>query len=135
MKALLLGAGGQLGNDLIQQNELLGNPLKVTPWTREHLDLEQLEKIPTTLASLSFDVLINCAAYNGVDRAEEEPKKAMAVNAQAVAVLARVCRERNSHFVHISTDFVFNGEASTPYIEKTATSPINVYGASKALGE
>ena len=78
---------------------------------------------------------INCAAYTAVDKAESEKDLAFLINGEAVGVLAAVCKEHNTKFIHISTDYVFNGEAAYPYTESFPTDPVNVYGASKLEGE
>jgi dTDP-4-dehydrorhamnose reductase len=78
---------------------------------------------------------INCAAYTAVDKAESEKELAFQINGEAVGVLAAVCKEHGTKFIHISTDYVFNGEATYPYTENFPTDPVNTYGASKLEGE
>jgi dTDP-4-dehydrorhamnose reductase len=80
-------------------------------------------------------VCINCAAYTAVDKAESEQERSFLINGEAVGNLARLCKEFNTRFIHISTDYVFNGTSSTPYKEEDAVDPVNTYGASKLKGE
>ncbi|MBI3985328.1 MAG: dTDP-4-dehydrorhamnose reductase, partial [Lentisphaerae bacterium] len=80
-------------------------------------------------------VVVNCAAYTNVDKAEEQPEVARAVNAEAVGVLGRLARQRGTYVVHISTDFVFDGKGDRPYVETDTPRPLNVYGDSKWKGE
>jgi dTDP-4-dehydrorhamnose reductase len=85
--------------------------------------------------SKNIDYCINCAAYNNVEKAESEKDKAFKVNAEAVKKLAQICKEHKTVLFHFSTDYVFDGEANSPYSEEDSTNPINVYGASKLQGE
>ena len=87
------------------------------------------------LAALEFDVLINTAAQTNVDRCETERAEAFALNAEAPRVLAEICRAKGARFIHISTDYVFDGEKREPYTEEDEARPISVYGASKREGE
>jgi dTDP-4-dehydrorhamnose reductase len=132
MRYVILGAGGQLGRDL-------GPRLaeEVIPLTRELADLTYPQTLRTALAELRPDVVVNCAAYNFVDRAESEPEAAFAVNAWGVRNLALICRELDCTLVHFSTDYVFglDGERTTPYRENEAPGPLSVYGLSKLAGE
>ena len=102
MKYALLGAGGQLGRDL--QPRLPG---EVVPWTREQADLTRPAELRAALEALRPDVVVNCAAYNLVDRAESDPAAPFAVNAWGVRDLALACRDLGCVFVHFSTDYVF----------------------------
>jgi len=132
MKFTVLGAAGQLGRDLCP---LL--PGEVVPLTRQHIDLASPATIRPTLEAHSPDVVVNCAAYNFVDRAESEPEAAFAVNALGVRELARVCRDLDALLVHFSSDHVFglDRERQTPLAESDLPGPVNVYGASKLAGE
>jgi dTDP-4-dehydrorhamnose reductase len=132
MKYAVLGANGQLGRDLCVR--LSG---QVAPLTREQADLTQPESVRQVLAELRPEVLINCAAFNFVDRAETEPAAAFAVNTTGVRDLAVVCQELGCTLVHFSTDYVFGLDEGrrTPYVESDAPGPLNVYGASKLAGE
>ena len=117
MKYAVLGAMGQLGRDLCPR--LSGD---VTALTREHADLTRPEALTATLTGLRPDVVVNCAAYNFVDRAEGEPEAAFAVNAWGVRTLAGVCRDLGCVLVHFSTDYVFglDDRRRTPYAEADA---------------
>jgi dTDP-4-dehydrorhamnose reductase len=128
----LLGAAGQLGRDLAAR--LRG---EVLPLTRADADLTNAQQLRETLNSLQPQVVINCAAYNFVDKAEDEPEAAFAVNALAVRRLAEVCRSLDAVLVQFSTDYVFglDEQRTQPYRESDAPGPVSVYGASKLAGE
>ena len=132
MKYALLGAGGQLGRDL--QPRLPG---EVVAWTREHADLTRPAELRAALEAERPDVVVNCAAYNLVDRAESEPAAAFAVNAWGVRDLALACRDRGCVLVHFSTDDVFGLDETRrePWAEMDAPGPVSVYGLSKLCGE
>src|SRR5947209_8544183 len=132
MRVAVLGANGQLGRDLCPRL-----PGEVTPWTRERADLTRPEALRATLAELRPDVVVNCAAYNLVDKAEAEPEAAFAVNAWGVRHLALACRDMGCVLVHFSTDYVFGLDDArrTPYAEADAPGPVSVYGLSKLAGE
>ncbi len=132
MNYAVLGAAGQLGRDLCPR--LAG---QVTALTRERADLTRPDTLRATLTTLRPDVVINCAAYNFVDKAETEPEAAFAVNAWGVRALAGVCRDLNCVLVHFSTDYVFGLDESrrVPYRETEAPGPVSVYGLSKLTGE
>lgn len=135
MKILLLGANGQLGRDLIAAAERRADAPEIVPLMRRDLDLTDLDAIRPTLHALDFDVVINATGQHRTDHVESEPGPAFTVNAHAVAHLAAACRERSAPFLHVSTDYVFDGSADQPYSEDAAPAPINVYGASKLMGE
>jgi dTDP-4-dehydrorhamnose reductase len=132
MKYAVLGAAGQLGRDLCPRL-----PGEVVPLTREQVDLRDAEGLRSLFQSLRPDVVLNCAAYNFVDRAEGEPEAAFAVNAWAVRELALICRDLGSTLVQFSTDYVFglDESRSTPLAETDAPGPVSVYGLSKLAGE
>jgi dTDP-4-dehydrorhamnose reductase len=132
MKTVVLGAAGQLGRDLCP---LL--PGEVVALTRAEADLTQPKMLQATLEALRPDVVVNCAAYNFVDRAESEPEAAFAVNAWGTRNLASVCRNLGCLLVHFSTDYVFglDEQRRTPYGETDAPGPVSVYGLSKLAGE
>lgn len=132
MKIAVLGAAGQLGRDLCP---LL--PGEVVPLTRVQADLTQPQSVRLALESVRPEVVVNCAAYNLVDRAESEPEAAFAVNVWGVRDLASVCRDLGCLLVHFSTDYVFglDGTRRDPYGENDAPGPVSVYGLSKLAGE
>ena len=132
MKTLLLGSAGQLGRDLAP---LL--PGEVVALTRADADFASPGSLAALVKAQAPDAVVNCAAYNLVDRAETEPDAAFAVNAWAVRELADACRELDAKLVHVSTDHVFGLDASRtdPYAEDDAPGPVSVYGLSKLVGE
>ena len=137
IRVILLGPHGQLGHDVRREHARLGEPFDLVCLPREPLDVASPRSISRALGSLQFDALVNCAAYTLVDRAEDDTTNAFAVNAKAVQALAQVCAAKRARFLHISTDYVFGGDAARrePLREDDATAPVNVYGASKAMGE
>jgi dTDP-4-dehydrorhamnose reductase len=132
MKYAVLGAAGQLGRDLCP---LLKG--EVVPLTRAEADLTRPETLRATLTMLRPDTVVNCAAYNFVDRAESEPEAAMAVNGWGTRSLAEVCRDLDCTLLHFSTDYVFglDGARRRPYGIEDAPGPLSVYGLSKLAGE
>ncbi len=127
----MTGAGGQLGRAL---TALLGDRLVFGP-TRGELDVTDAEQVRITITRHRPDVVINASAYNKVDLAESEPKEALAVNAAGVLNLARAAAETGALFLHVSTDYVFDGQLSRPYVEDDRPHPLGVYGVSKRAGE
>ncbi len=136
-RVLLLGPNGQLGHDVIRAHVQAGEPFELRPLARDRLDVAAPGAVERVLGGLDFDVLVNATAHNLVDRAEEEAAPAFAVNAHAVRAMARACAARGARFFHVSTDYVFGGDAARtwPFREDDPIAPVNVYGASKALGE
>jgi dTDP-4-dehydrorhamnose reductase len=132
LKIVVLGAGGRLGAALARE---YASQHDVTGFTHAQLDLAQLENLRATLEPLSFDVLINAAALTNVDYCEDHRDEAMRLNAEAPRLLAEICREKKSRFIHLSTDYVFDGEKRTPYTEEDPAHAIGVYGESKREGE
>jgi dTDP-4-dehydrorhamnose reductase len=135
MKVLVLGANGQLGSDILRFHRECSNGMEMVALSRKELDISAASAIGVALSDYPFDVLINCTGYNKVDEAENHATEAFAINAHAPQRMAAVCKARGALFVHISTDYVFDGRSRTPYVETDAPSPLNVYGASKLLGE
>jgi dTDP-4-dehydrorhamnose reductase len=133
-KILVTGGNGQLGKEL-QEFASLHTGLEFVFLSKEDLPIHQFELVRNYFNTLKPAYCINCAAYTAVDKAESEKDLAFLINGEAVGVLAAVCKEHNTKFIHISTDYVFNGEAGYPYTESFPTDPINVYGASKLEGE
>lgn len=132
LKIVVLGAGGRLGAALTRE---YASDHEVTGYRHAQLDLADLPVLRSTLAALSFDVLINAAALTNVDYCEDHRAEAMRLNAEAPRVLAEICREKQSRFVHVSTDYVFDGEKREPYTEEDPANAISVYGESKRAGE
>ena len=129
MKYLITGASGMLGRDL--QAALAGR--SVTALGRADLDVTDLTTV--TDAAAGHDVIINVAAYTKVDDAETHENEAYAVNAVGARNLAVAASVNSAHLVQVSTDYVFNGNATSPYAERTALDPISAYGRTKAAGE
>ena len=137
LKAVLVGPRGQLGHDLRRAHAESGESIELIPLPRERLNLAMRGRVEQVLGDLKFDVLVNCAAYTRVDEAEDNEAHAFAVNAHAVRAMARVCAAKRARLLHISTDYVFGGELKRrrPLREDDSTAPVNIYGASKAMGE
>lgn len=134
VKILITGAKGQLGTDIFNLSK------KYNEWQFKFIDIDDLDitSITDTLyffSSQRFDFIVNCAAYTAVDKAESEEKSAFAVNTLAVKNLIEGIKNHNTRFIHISTDYVFDGTGSTPYTEDEPTNPQTVYGFSKRDGE
>ena len=129
---LLLGSEGQLGSD-IQKRKPASWSL-TTPMQKD-LDLRDEAALLSFVVEAAFDLVINCAAYTAVDNAEADIDLAFAVNAKAPGVIAQACKEIDAKLIHVSTDYVFNGQASTPRKESDPTDPLGVYGKSKREGE
>jgi dTDP-4-dehydrorhamnose reductase len=131
---LVTGSNGQLGKEL-QQLSSHYSQYQFYFTTKDDLPVDNFETVQNFFEKNQVDYCINCAAYTAVDRAETERDLAFLINADAVANLARLCNEHKTHFIHISTDYVFNGVSSAPYKEDHAIDPVNTYGASKLRGE
>ncbi len=132
MKIVILGTGGRLGAALVCE---YGDEYDVTGFNHAQLDLSNLDDVRGKLRALSFDVLINAAAFTNVDLCETERDRAFMINGEAPGVLAEICREKGAKLIHFSTDYVFDGEKRAPYTEEDEAKPISVYGASKLAGE
>ncbi len=130
MRLLVLGAAGQLGSTFA------GAPgHEVVGVTRADVDVTRRDALRALVERVAPDVLVNCTAYNNVDGAEDDAATALAVNAFAVRSMAAAAAHVGATLVHYSTDFVFDGEADTPYREEDRPRPVSVYGCSKLLGE
>lgn len=131
-RILLIGANGQVGWELQRTLAPLGEVM--TP-LREQLNLAQADSIRACLAELQPELIVNAAAYTAVDKAEEEPEQAMAINGIAPGILAEIARQQNAALIHYSTDYIFDGEKTSPYCEADTPRPLNVYGQTKLAGE
>ena len=133
MRALVTGAGGQLGRTVARVFAAEG--YDVVPLARADLDLADDARVRAAVADVRPGVIVNCAAYNAVDDAEDDAAAALEVNAFGVRSLAQAAARIDATLVHYGTDFVFDGTASEPYREEDAPNPQSVYGSSKLLGE
>ena len=133
-KILVTGANGQLGKEFRDLTTRFPE-YEFLFLSREDLPIHHFELVRNVFDSFKPDYCINCAAYTAVDKAEQEKDLAYLVNAESVGVLAAVCKLHNTKFIHVSTDYVFDGNATMPYTEDDVTSPTSVYGASKKQGE
>ena len=126
---LITGASGMLGRDL----SAICQDLDVRALTRADLDITDPNQVASAVSGV--DVVVNCAAYTKVDQAEQDIDEAMAANAVGPKVLATACKDAGARLIHLSTDYVFRGDATTPYPEDSPRDPVSVYGKSKAAGE
>jgi len=131
MKIALLGANGQLGHDL----QIALQSYDVTPLTRNDVDVTDFARTRAVLTDVRPDVVLNTTAYHRVDDCETHPELAYQVNASAVLNLVRIASDLDAVLVHISTDYVFDGSAQTPYTETSEPFPLSVYANSKLAGE
>ena len=131
---LVTGANGQLGSDIRELS--LKYPSYNFLFTARHdLAIENKDAVQEFFGKQKIDFCINCAAYTAVDKAETEKEKAFLINAEAAGILASVCNDHQTKLIHISTDYVYNGNTSNPLKETDAVAPSNVYGLSKLKGE
>ena len=131
-KVTIVGAGGQLGRELART---AGPGVECLPLARSQLDIANPAAIAESLAELAPQTVINAAAYTAVDKAESEREAAQLANALGPGHLAQVCREQDIRLLHVSTDFVFDGESAHPYAPDAPTAPLGQYGRSKLAGE
>lgn len=131
---LVTGANGQLGKEM-KELESAYPGFRFIFLSREDLPIHHFELVRNFFKGYKPQYLVNCAAYTAVDKAETERDLAFQVNGEAVGVLAAVCKEYGTKFLHISTDYVFDGNGTVPYKTDAATNPQSVYGASKLQGE
>jgi len=133
MKILVIGADGQLGTDVVKA--FLANGDEVAAATHSDVELSDKESLEKYLADARPQVVVNTAAMHHVDKCEQDPAKAFAVNGLGARNLAAAAKEIGAKLVHVSTDYVFDGEKRTPYEESDAPRPLNSYGNSKLSGE
>ncbi len=133
MTILVTGGNGQLGSALRLAS--VESNLRYLFTDVAELDITSAETIEAFFSKESVDIVVNCAAYTAVDDAESDEAKADLINHKAVALLAEACKCHNATLIHISTDYIFSGEATTPYNEECTPAPINVYGRTKLAGE
>jgi dTDP-4-dehydrorhamnose reductase len=141
MRILVTGKNGQLGRSIqkiVNTDTKIGNNQSPNEYIfvgKEDLDLSSESSISHYFNNNKFDIIINCAAYTQVDRAEQEAELANQINHLAVKQLASIASNQQSRLIHISTDYVFDGESDKPYTETDTPNPINVYGRTKLSGE
>jgi dTDP-4-dehydrorhamnose reductase len=133
MKALVIGGNGQLGSDIVAAFERRGDA--VVALTHADIELSSLESVKGSLDAHNADVIVNTAAMHHVENCEQDAAKAYAVNAIGARNLALATREAGAALIHISTDYVFDGAKTEPYVEEDAPLPLNVYGNTKLAGE
>ena len=134
MKVLVIGSEGQLGSEL----KKISNNYYNVSWffsSVKVLDLSDLNSINNYLSNINPTVIVNCAAYTNVDKAEAESKLANTINYKAVDIISKWTSDNNKNLIHVSTDYVFDGLSNTPLHENSKTKPVNEYGSSKLKGE
>ena len=131
---LVTGANGQLGNEMRVVSAAY-NAYNFLFVAKQDLPVDNIDALKKYFEDHTIDYCVNCAAYTAVDKAETEPEKALVVNATAVGNLAAICEAHHTQFIHISTDYVFDGTAAVPYTEAYPVAPVNMYGATKLKGE
>jgi dTDP-4-dehydrorhamnose reductase len=130
---LITGAGGMVGTDVREELESRG--IDVVAFTKNDLDICTPRLVDAAMQEHRPDIIVNCAAYTRVDEAETNEHTANAINGSAVEFLAAAANEIDALLIHVSTDFVFDGEKRTPYEVNDRTAPLSAYGRSKLLGE
>ena len=135
MKILIIGKNGQLGRSIqkVVSSKQLNDEYIFT--SRHNLNLESLDNISKYFNNNHFDIIVNCAAYTSVDSCETEIELANKVNNIAVQKIAKISNVKNIKLIHISTDYVFDGNSKKPYVENDQVNPINIYGKTKLAGE
>lgn len=141
MKVLVTGSNGQLGTEIrnlipASGHDFIFTDVNEIPGVKtDYLDITDGDAVNAMVSNLGFDVIVNCAAYTNVDKAEEDQFAAQMLNCVAAANLARAASQANAVLIHISTDYVFSGTASVPYKEDDPKHPLGVYGRTKLAGE
>jgi dTDP-4-dehydrorhamnose reductase len=133
MRIAVIGANGQLGADVVAEMQSAGE--EVMALTHAQVDIASLESIRNALAGAETTVIVNRAAMHHVENCETDPLRAYEVNALGARNLAIIARELDAKLVHVSTDYVFDGAQTRPYVEADRTIPLNVYGNTKRAGE
>ncbi len=133
-RILVTGANGQLGQSILEQSKNY-KEIECFFVTRNELDITNEELINHYFEDKSFDFVVNCAAYTAVDKAEDDQENAYLVNAKATEFLAKITNQKGIPFIHVSTDYVFDGTEAQPRLETDQTNPIGVYGQTKLDGE
>jgi dTDP-4-dehydrorhamnose reductase len=132
---LVTGKNGQLGSEIADLAPQYAEQFTFSFFGRDELDISDEAQLTKVFSALNPAYVINCGAYTAVDKAETEKEKALAINAEGVGTMAKLCKEHHAKFIHVSTDYVFNGAGTQPYKEDDATDPVNYYGYTKLLGE
>jgi len=133
MRIAIIGANGQLGSDVT--SVLKENGYDVSELTHNEIEISNIDCVDVVLKDIKPDVVVNTAAFHNVPRCEEEPEKAFLVNGVGTMNLARISNDIDATLIHISTDYVFDGEKKSPYVEIDPPAPLNVYGNTKLSGE
>jgi dTDP-4-dehydrorhamnose reductase len=133
MNLLVTGSNGQLGWEICRQGKERG--VSIIPLDIPEFDITDQTAVSKAVSESEYDVVVNCAAYTAVDKAESEQKTAFAVNSDGPSYLAASCNQKGIPLIHISTDYVFDGSKAGPYLETDNVGPIGIYGRSKAEGE
>ena len=139
MKILVIGAKGQLGHEIMKlsssiEHEFIFTDLQGDGEVVKALDITDLQQVQMAVSD-DTDVIINCAAYNEVDKAEDDETPAQKINAEAVANLAAAAKNTDALLIHFSTDYIYDGKANVPYTEEDTAAPLSAYGRSKLAGE
>lgn len=130
---VVIGANGQLGSDLVLEWQARGHA--VVPLTHHEIEVESIDSVRSVLTNLKPGIVLNTAAFHNVPKCEEEPAKSYAVNALGALHIANVAEELGATDAYFSTDYVFDGEKRSPYVETDKPNPLNVYAGTKLLGE
>ena len=133
MRIAIIGANGQLGSDVT--SVLKENGYDVSELTHNEIEISNIDCVDVVLKDIKPDIVVNTAAFHNVPRCEEEPEKAFLVNGVGTMNLARISNDIDATLIHISTDYVFDGEKKSPYVEIDPPAPLNVYGNTKLSGE